>query len=773
MLWVLAWVSAAMLIGASAASAEVTGAADNLRTGWYPDEAALAPGAVTPGAFGQAFKTPLKGAIFAQPLVANGTLLVVTEDDWAYGLDPTTGAVRWEKNFGTPVNYEEIGSCPDIKPHIGITSTPVIDTTTNVAYFVANSLIKAGESSWKMHAVSLTTGNEVSGFPVDLTGKKAENVPNVTLVGHKQLQRPALLMLEGVVYAAFGSHCDFTPYAGIIAGVSTSGQVKTIWAASNKGASVWQSGSGLISDGPKQILFTTANGTGSTPGEGDPPAGPGNAPPEGKLGESVVRAQVDNEGKIKAKEFFSPFNSAELDKEDFDIGSAGPIALPSQYFGTPAYPNLLVQGSKKGVVYLLNRNELGGMGQGLGGKDKLIEEKGLGEYGGVWDGFAVWPGDGGFLYIPGVSKPGTGQMNFDFLRYFKYGVTAGVPNLSVAATSTEQFGFGSGAPIVTSNGTNSGSAVLWITHCPYIEPGHCEKAELWAYNAVPVAGKPQRLWTASLGFASKFARPGVSEGHIYVGTKEGQLFAFSGHVLTPSASALQFGVVPVGAQRTGEVTFTNSGMPLKVSAVHGPPAPFEASGLPKVGTIIEPGQVVSVGVSMSPAAPGSFTGSVGLTTEAGETNIGLSGSAPGPASPPPSSSEGSATTAVLTSPGLLGTLGSIESPLVLDRLRVRFPASKSSRQRHRAAISYTLSSPGNVRIVVYRRVLSRHCPRAAHSCFRNLPTTIRLTVTGHAGASQFTLDLSALRPGDYRLSATPLAQSGAATATRSAPFTIR
>ena len=76
----------------------------------------------------------------------------------------------------------------------------------------------------------------------------------------------------------------------------------------------------------KEILFATANGTGS-PGEGDPPVGPGNAPPEGKLGESVVRAQVDSEGKIKAKEFFSPFNSAELDKEDFDIGSAGPIAM--------------------------------------------------------------------------------------------------------------------------------------------------------------------------------------------------------------------------------------------------------------------------------------------------------------------------------------------------------------------------------------------------------------------------------------------------------------
>ncbi|MCW3027721.1 MAG: Pyrrolo-quinoline quinone [Solirubrobacterales bacterium] len=517
------------------ASGEVTGAADNLRTGWYPDEPSLSPASVTEGTFGQAFKTPLQGAIMAQPLVANGTLFVATEDDMAYGLDPVTGAVRWSRKFGTPVNYTEIKNgtevCPDIKPHIGITSTPVIDTASNVAYFVSNSYLKgeSGESGWYMNAVHLASGEPVSGFPVELSGRKADNISSLTLVGNKQLQRPALLLMEGVVYAAFGSHCDFTPYAGFIAGVSTGGAFKTMWASSKTEGSIWQSGGGLISDGPKQILLTTANGTPS--GEGDPLKGAGNAPPEGSLAESVVRLQVQPEGHLKAAEFFSPFNNKELDKEDFDIGSAAPIALPSQYFGTPADPNLLVQASKKGEVYLLNRSALGGMGQGPEGKDKVIEEKGLGEYGGVWDGSAVWPGDGGYVYIPGVSKPATGQMNFDFLRYFKYGVTGGIPNLSVAATSSEQLGFGSGSPIVTSNGTTSGSAVLWITHCPYTEPHHCEEAEgteLWAYNAVPIEGKPKRLWKAPIGFGSKFSRPNADNGHIYVGNHEGDLYAFSG-----------------------------------------------------------------------------------------------------------------------------------------------------------------------------------------------------------------------------------------------------
>jgi hypothetical protein len=775
-LWRVALTAAATALccAGSAPGEEVTGAADNLRTGWYPDEPSLAPASITESAFGQAFKRPLQGAIMGQPLVANGTLFVVTEDDMAYGLDPVTGAVRWGRKFGTPVSYTEIKSgtevCPDIKPHIGITSTPVIDTASNIAYFVSNSYLtgESGESGWYMNAVHLASGEPVSGFPVELSGRKADNISSLTLLGNKQLQRPALLLMEGVIYAAFGSHCDFTPYEGFIAGVSTAGEFKTMWASSKTEGSIWQAGGGLISDGAKQILLTTANGTPS--GEGDPPKGPGNTPLEGSLSESVVRLQAQPGGHLKATDFFSPYNNKELDKIDLDLGSAAPIALPSPYFGTEAVPDLLVQPSKTGEIYLLNRSKLGGMGQGASGKDEVLQEQGpqQGEAdGGVWDGSAVWPGDGGYVYIPGVSKAGSGSENFDFLRYFKYGVKGGVPNLVPAGQSTEQFGFGSGSPIVTSTGTTSGSAVLWITHCPYTEPHHCEEAEgteLWAYNAVPVAGKPQRLWKASVGFGSKFSRPDASNGHIYVGNHEGDLFAFSGPALTPSTASLEYGTVPIGSQRVAEVTFTNTGTPLKVSAVRAPSAPFEAAGLPAVGAVIEPGQVITVQVKFSPAAPGGFNESLGITTQAGETKVTLSGSAPvvSPFVP--------ANVVLLTPPSAPGT--SVEPPIVLGHLKLHLLASKSSHHKRRGVVTYTLSSPGKIHIVVYSRAVSHHCRSGAHSCVRYLPTTIKLTVTGHAGANRFTLDLTRLRAGDYRLTATPIARSGARVA-RSVAFRIR
>jgi hypothetical protein len=90
------------------------------------------------------------------------------------------------------------------------------------------------------------------------------------------------------------------------------------------------------------------------------------------------------------------------------------------------------------------------------------------------------------------------------------------------AHTAEEASFGSGSPIVTSNGTTSGSGVLWITWCP---PVGCQEAELRAYNPAS-SGEPEPFWTAKVGFASKFSRPDASGGHIYVGNREGALIGF-------------------------------------------------------------------------------------------------------------------------------------------------------------------------------------------------------------------------------------------------------
>ena len=101
MQWLLGASAVAIVIlaGTGSAFAEVTGAADDLRTGWYPDEPSLTPALLSGGGFQQVFKDSLQGQIYAQPLTADGVLLVETEDDWVYGLDPVTGAKLWEKKL--------------------------------------------------------------------------------------------------------------------------------------------------------------------------------------------------------------------------------------------------------------------------------------------------------------------------------------------------------------------------------------------------------------------------------------------------------------------------------------------------------------------------------------------------------------------------------------------------------------------------------------------------------------------------------------------------
>jgi hypothetical protein len=530
----------------SALAGQVTGAADNLRTGWYPDEPALKPDMVTtPGLFKEAFKTKIEGQAYAQPLVANGTLLVATEENWVYGLDPFTGKPLWEKHFGQAVTAGKTGEAtvecefPDMKPKVGITGTPVIDTEKNIAYFVSNRYVtgSSGEIAWYMHAINLSNGEEAAHFPVRIEGG-ATNLPGVKFKPVLSLQRPALLLMNGVVYAGFGSHCDNRPFQGWLVGVTTGGQVVTKWATAKEGASIWQAGGGLISDGEGRIIFSTGNGPGDE-AEAFPLPGLGSAPPEGRLADSVVQVEVQSDHSIKPRDYFSPFNNEVLDKEDMDLGSSAPLALPEQ-FGNAKHRKLLVQSGKEGSVYLLDREALGGTAQGLGSTDAVVQS--VGNFGGVWDGAAVWPGEGGYVYMPSVSEGHTDDANGGSLQFFKYEELAKEPHLSLAATTkkAKHFAFGSGSPIVTSDGTKAGSALVWITWCPGEEAlPECEGAQLRAYSPVPSTAEEgvvdekgvlehvTAFWEAGIGKAEKFSRPVASKGHVYVANAEGDASGFS------------------------------------------------------------------------------------------------------------------------------------------------------------------------------------------------------------------------------------------------------
>jgi HYDIN/CFA65/VesB-like, Ig-like domain/PQQ-like domain len=609
-----------LLIAGQALASGITNSGDDLRTGWYPTEPALTPQLVSGGTFGQMWSTPVEGQVYAQPLLDENTLLVATENNKVYGLNPATGAMRWPKplDLGTPWNAGDIG-CGDLWPTIGVTATPVIDPTTNTAYLTHKTYVSGheGPARWYMDAIDMTTGTEKPGFPVPMSGT-AQNAPEQSFEATTELQRPGLLLMEGVVYAAFGSDCDIPPWQGWVFGVSTSGSVKARWVAdqTGSGAGIWQSGAGLTSDGLGSILLSTGNG-----GAPSAPA-PGNTPPP-NLGESIVRLQVQSNGSLKPTDFFAPFDAASLDSWDADFASGGVTGLPEAEFGTAAIPHLAVAVGKDGYVYLLNRDNLGGIGQGPSGSDNVVQR--IGPYGGVWSRPGVWPGEGGWVYIPTASGGTSASGSSGNLRVYKYGVSGnGSPTLSLQATSSDAFGFSSSAPVITSEGTASGTALVWMVWAPN---GSGSGAQLRAYAPVPVEGKPVLLWSAPVGTSSKFAMPGVGNGRIYVGTRDGNVLGF-GSPVTPvlTGPATVFPTTTVGetSERTVTLTATEA---LTLSSVQSSNPQF-TPGTPStpLPATLTAGQTVQIPITFTPTGSGPAAATLTATTSGGKTaTFALSG----------------------------------------------------------------------------------------------------------------------------------------------------
>ncbi len=724
LLGAVALASAAQAVAAT----EITNSGDNFRDGWYPEQGSLTPSLVSGGTFGQLWSANVEGQVYAQPLLAAGTLLVATEANKVYGLDPATGALKWAAplNLGTPFKAADIG-CADLAPNLGVTATPVVDPATNIAYMTHKTYVSgsSGASRWYMDAVEVATGKERAGFPVELAGS-AQNAPSQKFEPETELQRPGLLLMNGVVYAGFGSDCDHTPWQGWVFGVSTEGKVTARWTSrpSGDGAGIWQSGAGLTSDGSGTILLSTGNGGAPTVPT------PGSSPPA-SLGESVVRLRVQPDGSLKAVDFFAPFDAVELDAHDADFASGGVTALNEQFFGTLTTPRLAVAVGKDGYVYLLNRENLGGFQQASGGGDNVVDR--VGPYGGVWSRPGVWGGEGGWVYIPTASGGPGGYSGF--LRVYQYGVSgSGQPTLALQGTSSDAFGFSSGAPVITSNGTAAGSALVWII---WASNGAGEGGQLRAYNPIPVEGKPVLRWSAPIGTASKFSTPGVGAGRLYVGTREGKVLAFGSPVtppltggavsfptttigsesqqtltltatssltlsklsssssqftvgtpsialpaqlaagqkiqvpltfkptqtgliggtlsaetsagpasfsmsglgqsaaaqLTSSPTVESFGGTAVGGELAGTATFRNVGSaPLTINAVKLPGAPFSASGVPAVGSTLEPGASVTIPVTFKPTAIGNYSSEIALESTGGNASVALTGSAGTPGS---------------------------------------------------------------------------------------------------------------------------------------------
>ncbi len=120
--------------------------------------------------------------------------------------------------YGTTANPEAQIGCADVGNSLGITGTPVIDSSTDVAYFVsATDGGTNGATEWFMQAVNVQTGVAPANWPaggVPIVGH-ADDDSSTVFNGERETQRPGLVLVNGVVYAAFGSQCDYRSMGGM------------------------------------------------------------------------------------------------------------------------------------------------------------------------------------------------------------------------------------------------------------------------------------------------------------------------------------------------------------------------------------------------------------------------------------------------------------------------------------------------------------------------------------------------------------------------------
>jgi hypothetical protein len=174
---------------------------------------------------------------------------------------------------------------------------------------------------------------------------------------------------------------------------------------------------------------------------------------------------------------------------------------------------------------------------------------------------------------------------------------------------------------VTSNGTGSGSALVWIVWSP---DGSGNGSQLRAYAPVPSNGRPTLLWSAPVGQSSKFNPPGVGDNRIYVGTRDGHVVGFGAPVDSPlTSSPLVFPDTKVGQTSVRNAVFT-AAKEVTVTSVSSTSARFTSSA-PALPVTLHTGDTFTVPVTFAPTAPGPAGGSLQVVTSEGQVNLGLSG----------------------------------------------------------------------------------------------------------------------------------------------------
>lgn len=490
---------------------------DNSRRGLNDKETILTHANVNPTQFGKLFSQKIDGYSYAQPLYVPGigitgrgthnVVYVATEHDTIYAFDADddqgiNSQPLWQRSFIDPahgittIDSKVDVNCTDLRPEIGITGTPVIDTATLTMYVVVRTK-ENGRFFQRLHALDIVTGAEKSHGPVVIHARVAGSGDGsvdgfVYFDPLRNNQRAGLLLANGLIYIAWASHCDIGPYHGwVMSYDALTLQQEGVWNSTpNMGlGGVWQAGGAPAADEEGNVYFATGNG-GFDADTGGP-----------DFGDSVLKVGSSVNRQLPVLDFFTPHNQQFLNDQDLDVGSGGPMLLPNQPTSAP-HRHLLTLSGKEGVIYLIDRDNMGGFNSG---SDRIVESlpssiQGTG-------GVSCWWNDTLF-FVP----------VFDTMKAFHFDTKTGLISAMPSSQTVAYFDFPTALPSISSNGSKDG--ILWAPQDDGYYAG--APAILRAYNAHNLAqelySSDDNLARDNPGPAGKFTVPTIANGKVYFTT---------------------------------------------------------------------------------------------------------------------------------------------------------------------------------------------------------------------------------------------------------------
>ena len=343
------------------------------RTGANLSENILNPENVGTSAFQLLGSYAVKGNVLAQPLYVSGldvpglgarnVLFIATADNMLYAFDADAPGSQelWSFNAGPPA--DAVALTATFSPHVGITGTPVIDDDHTTIYFVAMTQLDRNQYVHTLHAVNLRT--PIHGTPVDRKVIISGNFSGRLLGGNfnsgNELQRAALALIGDSVYIAWSSFDDNRIYDGIVTSYDTASlrerglfqvnRFDPVAGHRHAAGGIWHSGGGPAIDPQGFFYVVTGNGK-KTNGDALDAADVG-------IGKDLDSSDVKLNSELNAVDYFTPSFKEMLNCRDLDLSVSGPMIPPDWRDRNGALITRLLHGSKQGILYNLNRENLG------------------------------------------------------------------------------------------------------------------------------------------------------------------------------------------------------------------------------------------------------------------------------------------------------------------------------------------------------------------------------------------------------------------------------